>query len=227
MENGALQFHRVVSEQPAVDFVLRQISERLAKGQSVLWLLSGGSAIKVAVGVAKKLESGVGEHNLTVSLVDERYGVVDHPDSNWRHLQEAGFTLPEATLHPVLTGASWEYTTAAYADWLKQAYVTAQFKIGLLGIGSDGHTSGILPESPAVDADAMAVAYEAPPFQRITTTGSALAALDMAVVYAAGKSKQPALAQLTQDVDPAQQPAQLLKRVPEVHIFNDQIGEIA
>ena len=56
-------------------------------------------------------------------------------------------------------------------------------------------------------------------------TPKALSQLDAAVVYAAGSAKKPALDSLKTGTDPSEQPAQYLKNINNVFIFNDQIGE--
>jgi 6-phosphogluconolactonase/glucosamine-6-phosphate isomerase/deaminase len=64
-----------------------------------------------------------------------------------------------------------------------------------------------------------------PDYQRLTLTPQALARLDEAVVYARGNAKRKALENLSQDLPLAEQPAQILKRIPKVLIFNDVEGD--
>jgi hypothetical protein len=59
-------------------------------------------------------------------------------------------------------------------------------------------------------------------------TAPAITRLDEAVVYAIGENKWPVLAQLAQsDLPLTDQPAQVLKRVRIVTIFNDHTGDPA
>jgi 6-phosphogluconolactonase/glucosamine-6-phosphate isomerase/deaminase len=97
----------------------------------------------------------------------------------------------------------------------------------LFGIGSDGHTAGILPRSSAVDEMRLAHGYDGGTFKRITMTRPAITQLDEAVIYTMGKDKWPVLDQLENDVAIDEQPAQILKQVPKVTIFNDHKGEAA
>lgn len=207
-------------ETPAM-YLAGTIGARLSEGRSVLWLLSGGSAISVALATAKLL-AGQDLTNLTISLIDERFGPLDHSDSNWHLLEQAGFSVPGATMHPVLTGADRPTTTASFGEFLQHHFVSGSFCLGLLGIGPDGHTSGILPHSPAITASGLAFDYDGPDFQRITTTPTALARLNEAVVYVVGSPKWPVLDQLETDLPPAAQPAQLLKTLPKLTIFTDR-----
>ena len=210
---------------PVVTYLTDVLSKHLSSSESVLWLLSGGSAVPVAVAVAGRLNPSL-LPSLTITLIDERYGPVGHKDSNWQALMTAGLTSG-ANLLPVLTGASLASTVTRWSKELDHALEAASFRIGLLGIGPDGHTSGILPNSSAVTANGIVYAYEGGGFERITTTFETIKRLDEAVVYAIGESKRPVLERLNEDIPLAEQPAQILKQLPKTTIFNDQIGEQA
>lgn len=93
------------------------------------------------------------------------------------------------------------------------------------GIGPDGHTSGILPGSPALTSSDLACNYVSDPYTRITTTPTALQHISEAVVYTTGEAKWPVLEQLSSAVPMRQQPAQLLKKIPILTIYNDCKGE--
>jgi len=216
-----MMFIPASSPDPVGQYVADLIAAQLGDNRTVLWLLSGGSAVAVAVAAARHL-AGRGLSGLTVSLIDERYGPVGHEQSNWRQLQDAGFELLGAALHQVLSGAPQSDTAEAYDEFLHAEFNRTDFSIGLLGIGPDGHTSGILPHSPAVTALGLVTAYDGGEFQRITTTPRALSYLDEAVVYAVGKIKWPVLDRLETDLPFAEQPAQALKAATKLTIFTDR-----
>src|SRR5688572_30377315 len=96
-------FYKVNSPEPAAKYFAKKIAGHLSKGRKILWLVTGGTNIKVAVSAGKLLKNQ-DLTNLTISLTDERYGPVGHPDSNWHQLKQAGFDLPGATMIPVLQG---------------------------------------------------------------------------------------------------------------------------
>jgi 6-phosphogluconolactonase/glucosamine-6-phosphate isomerase/deaminase len=219
-----LSFKKTESIPAIAASIAATLIQALQAGKSVLWLVPGGSSIAVAAEVSKQLR-GHDLHNLSVTLTDERYGPVDHPDSNWRQLRLAGFDLPGAHLVPVLSGADREATVRQYGYTLAGLLAKNDFKLGLFGIGADGHIAGALPGSPAVTSQDQAVGYDAGPFERITMTPRAIARLDEAVVYTAGASKQPVLDRLEEDLPLEEQPAQILKQVPQTTIFNDYKGE--
>ena len=221
-----MQFYKASSLDSVASFITDKLSQQLKAGKRVLWLVPGGSSIAVAAEVAKQLEAGnVPLENLTVTLTDERYGAVGHPDSNWLQLEQVGFELPGATMQPVLTGATRDETVANFAKTLDDDLNANDYRLGFFGIGPDGHTAGILPHSPAVDSKDLAAGYDAGPLKRITMTMPAIARLDEAVAYAVGEPKWPVLDQLETDLPLADQPAQSLKKVPALTIFNDHKGE--
>lgn len=217
-------FQKVNSADAVTGYLTSILEEKLAGGQQVLWLIPGGSAIEVAAAVSQRLQD-IDLSKLTVTLTDERYGPVGHHDSNWLQLAQAGLSLPGARLVPVLHGHSVEDTTAEFARHLQEYCQGAAYCLGFFGMGADGHTAGILPDSPAVLATEWAASYQGPDFMRITMTPPAIAALDEAVVYAMGEAKLPALQNLRQEIPLAKQPAQALKKIKQFTIFNDQTGE--
>jgi 6-phosphogluconolactonase/glucosamine-6-phosphate isomerase/deaminase len=221
-----MKLYKVAAAAEAAEFIAAALSAPLREGKKVLWLVPGGSAIALAAEVAKRLRD-VPLNTLTITLTDERYGPVGHPDSNWLQLEQAGFMpLPGAQLLPVLTGTSMGETVAQFSSVLKEQLAVADYALGLFGIGADGHTAGILPHSPAVTSQDFAAGYDAISFQRITMTPPAIAKLDEAVVSAMGETKWPVIDELESTDKPIpDQPAQLLKQVPKLTIFNDHKGE--
>jgi 6-phosphogluconolactonase/glucosamine-6-phosphate isomerase/deaminase len=201
-------------------FITSRIAEALAQGKKVLWLIPGGSSIPVAIEAAKVLATS-NHDGLMVTLTDERYGIVGHPDSNWTQLLVGGFDLPKALLVPVLKGEPLAHTTATWAAHIESLVREADYIIGFFGIGSDGHIAGMLPHTPALISREFAVSYEAPPYERITITPRVIDELDTAVAFTQGKSKWPTLSKLTEELHRGEQPAQLLKHVPEFVLYTD------
>lgn len=219
-------FRKISSPEPVVNHIHQTIDQKLSAGRKVLWLLSGGSFIPIQVEVAKRLSSQPNLKQLAVTLTDERYGPVGHPDSNWQKLLEAGFSLSGAQLHPVLEGSDIAQTTADFSGYLSSQLTTKGYKLACVGVGADGHTLGVIPGSLGFDSHELAVSYQAFDFQRITMTLGSLVHLDEAAVYMVGKEKWPLIDQLTDKSIPLdQQPAQALKQVKKLTIYNDYKGE--
>jgi 6-phosphogluconolactonase len=222
--NTHMRFVRSDSEGAAA-YIAGVVREKLGAGKRVLLFLSGGSAIAVAVTLTKKLRGTPSVRLLTITLMDERYGEVGHADSNWQQLLDAGCMLPGATLLPILRGGDMTATADAFANAITEQLEIADYRIGLFGIGPDGHTAGILPHTSAVAETDIVHAYEVGGYQRITLTIPALTWLDEAVAYAIGEAKWPVLDQLKTDLPVDHQPAQLLKIIPTLTIFNDHLEE--
>lgn len=215
-----MEFKTTRDPNVVVDYISQRLIEALAAGKKVLWLVPGGSAIDIAVKVSDRLQ-GQDLSRLRISLTDERYGPPGHQDSNWQQLKEAGFLLSGAQLYPVLNNQDQTSTAQKFARWLDTELRNCNYKLGFFGIGPDGHTSGILPDSPAVTESSLACAYDGGAFQRVSTTPAAISQLDEAVVYASGEAKWPVLKQLADDLPLNEQPAQVLKTVPKLTVFTD------
>jgi len=210
---------------------IADLTERLIKelstNQPVLWLVSGGSNIGAAVTVMDSISEELSA-NLSVMLADERYGPVGHADSNWAQLLAAGFDGKQATLSPVLRdGDDLSQAAAYFAELVADNFSRHQVIIAQLGIGPDGHVSGILPNSPAAaDTQELVVAYQGGDYQRLTTTFEALKHITIDYSFAYGEGKRAALTSLlNQDLPLAIQPSQILKQLPEAYVYNDQIGD--
>ena|SRR3989344_3769259 len=221
-----IEFFTTASSKPAVTHLAVAISRHLANKDKVLWLVPGGSAIGVAVDISKMLDA---EHieaieNLTVSLTDERYGPAGHPGSNWQKLKAAGFAIKDAKLQSVLKNKSLEQTAKDYAQAIEKDLHDADYRVALTGIGADGHTFGIKPNSPATNSQELVSAYAWDDYVRLTLTPSAIERLDEIVVYAIGKEKHEVLDELDESIPPKEQPVQYLKTVRKITVYNDYKG---
>ncbi len=207
--------------QPVIDYLSATIIDHVMRGERVLWLVSGGSNIDVSVAVAKTLEN-IPLDTLFISLTDERFGDIGHAYENWQQLLDAGFNVPGATLYRPLIGKSRYETAEAFDLWLGEQLGQADYSIGLFGVGSDGHTAGIKPGSPATSAEGWITAYTGNDFERITMTFDAIQRLDEVVVQAISPDKKPVIIDLLYDDIPLnKQPAQVLKLIKESTLFTD------
>jgi 6-phosphogluconolactonase/glucosamine-6-phosphate isomerase/deaminase len=213
-------------EDGVADLTERLVRE-LAASRRVLWLVSGGSNVPASVQIMDNIPSKL-KTSLGVMPADERYGPPGHKDSNWAQLMKAGFKPGKATLLPVLQdNLSFEQTISSYDKLANQAFGDYEVIIAQLGIGDDGHIAGILAGSPAVgDTPALATGYRSPPLSRLTLTFAGLRRVNAAYAFAFGNTKHRALSSLRdQTLALKQQPAQILKELPEAYIYSDQFGE--
>ena len=197
------------------------IKKHIFNGERVLWLLSGGSGEAIAINASKKL-SDLDLSKLFVSMTDERYGEVGHKDENWQQLLNAGLQLPGANLYRPLKPQNIEDTTAYFNNWLSEQLKKADYKIGIFGLGADGHTAGIKPHSPAVDSPNLAASFTGDDFERITITFNVIKQLDEIFIQAYGDSKKSAIDSLLhKNISLDDQPAQVLKQVPIATIYTN------
>ncbi len=208
----------------AAAYIAARITEHLITGDSVLWLVSGGSALIVAKQARDMLAvQAEALHNLTVGLIDERYGLVGHVDSNAEQLRTAGFAMNEITFKDVLVdGLDQAATTAMYNDWLLRTSQQANFVLGLFGMGSDGHTAGILPFAPILQSTgALYDYYVGPDYERLSMTADAIQRCDEAVLYTTGQNKAAAMEAFVQDGPIDAVPARIVKTAKKYTVFSD------
>jgi 6-phosphogluconolactonase/glucosamine-6-phosphate isomerase/deaminase len=223
-----LNIKNITAPEDAAKFIFASIVKHLELHRPVLFFVTGGSSVAVGVKVSEFLRNYSKKdllRNLTISITDERYGEVGHKDSNWQQLLDKGFSVPEAKLIPILTGDSLENTTKKFNETLEHEFKLIKqnngYKIGLFGIGKDGHTAGVLPESPATHSTDMVYSYNAKDFPRITITRKAIEKLDEAVVYLQGSDKKDVLDLLEKGVDIIKMPSQMLKKILLLTIFTN------
>lgn len=220
-----MKFRKVSSAKTVINELSGLLVRHLDSGEKVFWLVPGGSGMEIAVAVAKSLISSPYLNNLVVTLTDERYGEAGHPDSNWQQLLKKEFELPEAKIIPVLDGSDLAANAKHYARSLNKTIAEADYSIALAGMGADGHIFGIKPGSPSVDDNEEAVGYKWDDYIRLTPTIKFLKKLDEVVLYVTGTEKHSQIDDLAKDIEPIKQPAQLLKQLRNVTVYNDYKGD--
>lgn len=221
-----MEFIKTTGWQRGIKDLSVRIKAELKAGKKVLWLIGGGSNITASVEVMDTLPEDLTKL-LVIFMTDERFGEVGHTHSNSKQLLDGGFQAKEAIFVPMLQpGFSMEETQERYAQALERAVDHADTVIAQSGIGTDGHIAGILPHSSAVKATGWVTGYEAPHYTRMTMTFDALRHIDTAYYMAFGADKADALTRLRDEAVPLDdQPAQILKELPEAYVYNDQIGD--
>jgi 6-phosphogluconolactonase/glucosamine-6-phosphate isomerase/deaminase len=216
-----LPIYRIATSTDVVAlYIANQINAKLRAGKRVLWLVPGGSAIEVAVSASRQI-SGVAS-DLSITLTDERPGPIGHPGSNWRQLKTAGFDYERHNYYEVLQNKPEDQETTAYGAWLERALgEDNDYKIGLFGVGADGHTAGILPGVTPTTAEKFAGYYSDPQRQRISINPAGIAALDEVIVFAIGEDKRAVIDGLAGNVDASVIPAQHLKQAGKLVVYND------
>jgi 6-phosphogluconolactonase len=145
---------------------------------------------------------------------DERY-VPLRDERSTAHLARTALidaiAIPEDNVHPVPTHlTSPTAAAAAYADTLRQCFPDRRrtFDAVLLGLGDDGHTASLFPETRDLDdTDDWVRGVEAPPrygvTTRLTCTLPVINGARRAIVLVAGAGKRAALRAVLDDRDPS------------------------
>ncbi len=224
-----MEFVKTKDSAKGIKVVSARLTKELKRNKRVLWLVCGGSGIAAEAQVLKALQKNGNTENLAIMLMDERFGPVSHADSNWQQLLDAGCDFTGMYAMPVMTKPEkpLRQTVADYAKLTKVAIDAADVIIGQFGVGADGHTAGMLPNSPAVQkTTAQVVGYESSPFVRITLTRQALKKVDVAYVFAFGAAKRGALKDLQANKKSFERlPSKIFWDLPEAYVYNDQLGD--
>lgn len=95
-----------------------------------------------------------------IFLIDERFVPFNDEDSNYRMLRKTVLdhvTIPQENIHPISTSTPHPQISARkYEEELKAFFKRShdpipEFDLILLGIGEDGHTASLFPNSPALN----------------------------------------------------------------------------
>lgn len=153
-------------------------------------------------------------------LGDERWVPADHGDSNQRMVRESLLAnLPDAPdFHPMPTDGSKPAEDAVrYRKCLAREVPEShgglpRFDLILLGMGDDGHTASLFPETPALDATETVAAVHVPKFDswRLSLTLPVLNAARNVLFLVTGADKAPVLARVLGDGPRQELPASLV-----------------
>ncbi|MDX1623627.1 MAG: 6-phosphogluconolactonase [Gemmatimonadota bacterium] len=163
---------------------------------------------------------------------DERCVPPDHPDSNYRMARAAlldAVPIPPERIHrirgeePDPEYAADLYERELHRELSSSPRDTPRLDLVLLGLGTDGHTASLFPESEALEEkDRLVAAVKAstptlqpPVVERVTLTPPAINAADEVLFLVAGEEKAPAVeAVLEGPREPRRWPAQAIDPGP-------------
>ena len=153
---------------------------------------------------------------------DERYVPSDHADSNFAMAAETlieHVPIPSHNIYRIPTEMpSPEETAAQYETILREAFLVFDpvsnhkklpvFDVILLGMGKDGHTASLFPESPVLNEQERWVAATPipklnPPVRRITLTFPIINAAKTVLFLLTGVEKQPVIQTILEDPEKA------------------------
>jgi 6-phosphogluconolactonase len=187
----------------AAQAIVRTITDAVrATGQCSL-VLSGGSTPRTLYGLlASQFQTQIPWERVHLFWGDERYVPAGDPKSNYgmaRHALLDHVACRAENVHPMLTGfASSDMAARDYEATLRKHFPGdwPRFDLVLLGLGVDGHTASLFPQSSALRENTRWVlaarAPTAPP-ARLTLTLPALNRAAAVYFLVAGSDKADAL----------------------------------
>jgi 6-phosphogluconolactonase len=162
---------------------------------------------------------------------DERFVPRDDPMSNFKMAWDAMLSrapAPSSHIHAVDTGASSVAQAALLYERDLQRYYGGErlrrerplFDVNLLGLGADGHTASLFPDSPALlERKRWVAAVEGQTPERVTLTYPALESAAHTAFLVTGAEKRGVLRKLWQG--DSEMPAAKLKPAGELLFFID------
>ncbi|HEX3732873.1 MAG TPA: 6-phosphogluconolactonase [Mycobacteriales bacterium] len=203
-----------LAEAVAARLLARLAELQSQRGRASLILAGGGVVIDSLAAVRESsARDAVDWGAIDVWWSDERFLPAGHPERNALQAQRAlldTLSLDPGRVHPMpaagadLSGpelsAAAEDAAAAYAAELAASAPPSselpQFDVLLLGMGGEGHTASIFPESPAVYDTRVVTAVHGcpkPPPTRITFTLPTIRTAEEVWILTAGEGKAPAV----------------------------------
>jgi len=194
-------------------------AEAIAERGRFAVALAGGSTPKATYEVlARDHSEDVDWPNVHAFFGDERTVPPDHEDSNYRMAREALLDhVPVGSVHRVRGELPPDEAAASYERDLGQ-FFGGEFPVldlVMLGIGEDGHTASLFPETAALEVtDRLAAANPVPKLDttRLTLTVPVLNAAREVCFIVSGAGKAGSLAEILEgDAAPRQYPAKLVR----------------
>ena len=215
---------RQLSEAAARMFV-EEARRRIDESGRFAVALAGGSTPKATYEILARGYGG--PEDLDWSKVhaffgDERSVPPDHENSNYRVAREALLShVPVGSVHRMRGEMEPREAAALYEKELEEFFGGPPvLDLVLLGIGEDGHTASLFPDTPALDArDRWAVENPVEKLNttRLTLTVPAVDAARKVAFLVAGEGKAEALEEILEgDANPHKYPAKLVRPEAEV-----------
>lgn len=160
--------------------------------------LSGGSTPNA---IYRAIESSAAVREIDWTKVfffwsDERSVPPEHPDSNYRSAMDSGLSrlpIPPAQIFRMKAEKEIERSSEEYEALIRQTLGITLFDLVMLGLGSDGHTASLFPNTAALETqDRLVVANHVPEKKtwRMTLTIPCINQSWRTVFYVFGPSKQ-------------------------------------
>jgi 6-phosphogluconolactonase len=210
--------------QAAAEEVIRVATDAIAQRGRFTIALSGGSTPKnLYTLIAANAGASLPWDKVFFFWSDERHVPLDDPDSNYRMAKESLLSkipAPPSNIFPVPAGKpDAEAAANDYEQTLKKFFASGneppRFDLILLGMGPDGHTASLFPETPALQEKSRLVAanwVEKLKTSRITFTLPLLNSARYVLFLVSGADKAAVLHEVLEGNAPAEKyPSKLVR----------------
>ncbi len=219
--------------QSALARVVEQIHQAIRDRGRCSLALSGGSTPKPLYAALAQQDLPLGQLHLFWG--DERFVPADHADSNYAMVKQVWLDpvgFPAENVYAVPThGMKPETAAAQYEQTLRDFFETEPervpaFDLILLGLGDDGHTASLFPQTAALEVrDRLVTVGEKSGQPRITFTVPLINQAREVLFVVAGANKQTALAQIfAAQADARQYPARLVQSEQVTWLLDSAAG---
>lgn len=220
-----------LAEAAARDFSERA-SEAIESSGRFAVALAGGSTPEATYKLlASEYADEVDWGNVHVFFGDERSVPPDDEDSNYRMAREALLDhVSVGSVHRMKGELLPDEAAMQYEEELREFFGSLgnepEFDLIQLGIGDDGHTASLFPNTPALEVtDRWAAQNPVPKLEtvRITLTLPVINAAKAISFLVAGEGKAEALKEVLEgDADPYDYPSKLVQPAGELNWMVDQ-----
>jgi 6-phosphogluconolactonase len=211
--------------QAAADEVLRAAAEAIAQRGRFTIALSGGSTPRNMFAlIAANASGNLPWEKMFFFWGDERHVPPNDPESNYRMAKETLLSkvpVPSANIFPVPSENPDAAAAAqAYEETLRKFFAVSagdfpRFDLILLGMGPDGHTASLFPETAALQEKSRLVVanwVEKMQTSRITFTLPVLNAARCVAFLVSGADKAPVLHEVLEGKAPGEKyPSKLVQ----------------
>jgi 6-phosphogluconolactonase len=227
--SGTVELRRLTTPQDlfqaAAEEVIRAATSAVAQRGRFAIALSGGSTPKnLYTLIAANASANLPWDRMFFFWGDERHVPPDNPDSNYRMAKESLLSkvaIPPANIFPVpAENPDASAAAEAYEQTLRKFFALApgefpRFDLILLGMGPDGHTASLFPETAALQEKSRLVVanwVEKLNASRITFTLPVLNAARCVAFLVSGTDKAAVLHEVLEGNAPAERyPSKLVR----------------
>lgn len=212
----------------AAELLIQNAQASIAARGNFTVALSGGSTPRALyTRLAAEFSMRIDWNSVHLFWGDERCVPPDHADSNYRMTRESlRVPIPKENIHRIHGELTPELAAEEYENQLRSFFTeTPRFDLILLGMGDDGHTASLFPDSPALKEStrwAIPVEHRVPPppfVPRVTLTLPVINNAQEVVFLVTGSGKAPRVSEILGNASPS---AELPARA--VHPINGKLS---